>query len=388
MTGSSTPSPGLEDVVMADSAISLVEGERGWLVYRGFDIASLMEGVSYESVAHLLLKGRPPDSEPPAEWSHSLSQHRTLAPALEQGVDALAATVPPMDALRTGVSLLGDGSVSYPPTAEHGLALIARSPSILARHVRRASGRDPIAPRPDLGHVANYLWMLSGETPEASRVRALERYFILLADHGMNASTFALRVVVSTQSDLVSGATAALGALKGPAHGGAPAKVVEMLDAIGDPQAAPGWIDSALARGDRLYGFGHRAYKVEDPRSVLLKQIAQEIARPQRYRLAEAVERAGLDALARAKPGHRLYTNVEFYAAVVLEGVGLSRELFTPTFALARTAGWAAHALEQSENNRLIRPDVRYVGPERGRRWPVLPRTAPSTPTGFRRPGP
>ncbi|MCI4358046.1 MAG: citrate synthase/methylcitrate synthase [Thermoplasmata archaeon] len=370
MTGPSTPARGLEDVVMADSAISLVEGERGWLVYRGFDIGELMEGPSFESVVHLLVLGTPPGSESLADLVSSLGRNRPLPRSLELGVDAMAPTVPPMDALRTMVSLLGDGTVAFPPTVEQGLRLIARSPTLLARHVRRGAGESPVAPRSDLGHVANYLWMLSGETPEAARVRALERYFILLADHGMNASTFALRVVLSTQSDLMSAATAALAALKGPAHGGAPAKVVEMFDAIGDPAAAPAWIDSALTRRERLYGFGHRAYKVEDPRSVWLKRIAREVARPERYRLAEAVERAGLDALSRSKPGHRLFTNVEFYAAVVLEAVGLSRELFTPTFALARTAGWAAHALEQSKDNRLIRPDVRYTGADRGRRWP------------------
>jgi citrate synthase len=370
MAGNTAPSRGLEHVVMSDTSISLVEGEQGWLVYRGFDISALMDGPSYESVVHLLLHGEPPGSEPPRPLSDYLVSHRSLTEADERGVDALSPSVPPMEALRTMVSLLGDGTVRYPPTLEQGLDLVARAPTLLARHVRRSEGLPIIPPRPDLGHVANYLWMLTAEEPEPERVRALERYFILLADHGMNASTFALRVVISTDSDLASAATAAVAALKGPAHGGAPAKVIEMLDQIAQPGAAEGWISAALSRRERLFGFGHRAYKVEDPRSVWLKRIAQEMASPSRYELAETVERVGLEALSRAKPGHRLYTNVEFYAAVVLEAVGLPTSLFTPTFALARTAGWAAHALEQASDNRLIRPDVRYVGPQRGRRWP------------------
>jgi citrate synthase len=369
MPETSLPARGLEDVVFADSSISEVEGERGWLVYRGFDISELMHGASYESVVHLLVHGDPPASDPP-ELARYLTEHREPPAFVLRAVDELPRTVPPMDALRTLVSLLGDGSTGYPPTLEQGLDLVARVPTILARRMRRVEGATPVAPKADLGHVANFLWMLSGRVPAPDRVRALEQYFILLADHGMNASTFALRVVLSTNSDLLSGATAALAALKGPAHGGAPAKVVEMLDAIGAPRKAESWIAAALERHERLYGFGHRAYKVEDPRSVWLKRIAEGIAEPSRFRLAEAVESAGLAALRRAKPDQRLFTNVEFYAAVVLEAVGLPRSLFTPTFALARTAGWTAHAIEQASSNRLIRPDVRYRGPPRGRVWP------------------
>jgi citrate synthase len=364
------PQRGLEHVVMADSAISFVEGEAGWLVYRGFDIGTLMEGPSYESIVHLLLWGEPPETEPPVALRATLAARRDVPAELAATIDALPAGLPPMDALRTLVSLLGDGSLPYPPTDEQGLTLIARAPTMLTRYVRRSSGKPPVAPRPDLGHVANYLWMLRGEEPDPARVRALERYFILLADHGMNASTFALRVVLSTNSDLASAATAAVGALKGPAHGGAPAKVIEMLDAIGEAETAERWVASALARRERLFGFGHRAYKVEDPRSVILKGIARSIAAPARFRLAEQVEASALGALRAAKPGQRLFTNVEFYGALVLEAVGLPPALFTPTFALARTAGWAAHAVEQASDNRLIRPEVRYTGPPRGRRWP------------------
>ena len=361
---------GLDHVLMGESHIALVEGETGGLVYQGFDINELVSGASYEAIVHLLLFGEPPRDDPPVRLAHDFARRRTLTPTLEQVADVLPLRLAPLDAMRTLISAMGDGSFPYPPTVSQGFELIAKTPTLLARYVRRSRGLRPVAPKPELMHAANFLYMLEGEIPAPKRARALEQYLILLADHGMNASTFALRVVLSTNSDLISGATAALGALKGPAHGGAPARVADMLDAVGDPSRSTTWVDDALARQERLYGFGHRAYKVEDPRAVLLKRIAREVADPRRMELAEAVEAAALAALQREKPGRRLYTNVEFYGAVVLEAVGLPRTLFTPTFAIARTAGWAAHALEQAADNRLIRPEVRYIGPAKGRRWP------------------
>jgi citrate synthase len=360
---------GLEDIVIGDSAISLVAGETGGLTYRGYDIGDLALGTPYESVVHLLLTGSPPVEHPPPELVRALAARRTLPPEPQRVIDALDPLTPPMDALRTLVSTLGNGQHPYPPTREQGYELIARAPTLLTRFVRRSRRQPPIEPDVSQGHVANYLWMLSGVPPKPAQVRALEGYFILLADHGMNASTFALRVVLSTNSDLFAGATAALAALKGPIHGGAPARVSEMLDAIGTADRAGAWISERLARKELLYGFGHRAYKVEDPRAILLHAIAREVADRDRLALAEAVEQEALAALRRARPTARLYTNVEYYSAVVLEAVGLPRELFTPTFALARTVGWVAHALEQSNGNRLIRPDVRYTGPT-GLVWP------------------
>ncbi len=363
-------SKGLDDVIIGRSAISLVGGEAGELVYRGFDVRDLVPGLPYESVVHLLLLGEPPPEDPSAVVRSALSRYRTLPQGLEHVTDSLPTGIPPLEGLRTLVSALGDGTFGYPPTAEEGYRLIAETPVLLARYVRRSRGLPPIAPSDDLGHAANYLWMLTGENPEPARVAALEGYFDLLADHGMNASTFALRVAISTQSDLVSGATAALGTLKGPVHGGAPSRVADMLDAIGSADRADDWIADRLENGEVLYGFGHRAYKTDDPRGLALHGIARTVADPSRLALAEAVERSVLAALRRAKPTARLFTNVEYYSAVVLEAVGLPRELFTPTFAVARTAGWAAHALEQASDNRLIRPDVEYVGPPKGRRWP------------------
>ncbi len=362
--------PGLEGVVVGRTAISWVGGETSDLVYRGYDVRELVPGVPYESVAHLLLRGEPPSADPSPELVAALDAARTPPATVVAGVDALAPTVPPLEALRTILSLLGDGSWGYPPRPDDGYRLIAQSPVLFARFVRRSRGQPPVAPRPGLGQVANYLGMLGGAEPEPARVRALEAYFDLLADHGMNASTFALRIAISTHSDLASAATAALATLKGPLHGGAPSRVVEMLDAIGSADRAAPWLADRLAGRGIVYGFGHRAYKSEDPRGVLLHEVARTVADPGRLALAEAVERAGLAALRAAHPAARIYANVEFYSAVVLEAIGLPPELFTPTFALARTVGWSAHALEQATDNRLIRPDVEYDGPPKGLRWP------------------
>lgn len=363
-------SKGLDDIVVGRSTISWVGGETGDLVYRGFDVRDIVPGVPYESVVHLLLFGEPPSADPSPEVVRELAARRAVPPSVERVVDSLPAGLPPLEALRTILSSLGTGAYGYPPTREEGFDLIARTPVLLARYVRRSRGLAPVAPRTDLGHAANYLWMMTGADPDPRRVAAVEGYLALLADHGMNASTFALCIAISTQSDLVSAATAALGTLKGPVHGGAPSRVSDMLDAIGSADRAEAWIRERLAGKQVLYGFGHRAYKTDDPRGLVLHRIARAVAEPARLALAEAVERVALEALRREKPGARLFTNVEYYSAVVLEGVGLPRELFTPTFAVARTAGWTAHALEQAADNRLIRPDVEYVGPPKGRTWP------------------
>ncbi|HEV8050673.1 MAG TPA: citrate/2-methylcitrate synthase [Thermoplasmata archaeon] len=363
-------SKGLEHVVLGDSAITLVAGETGGLVYRGYDIAELVPRATYEGVVGLLLDGAAPAADPAEAITSELRRRRRLTEGEAHLADAVPPGLPPLEAMRSLLSLLGGPAWSYPPTRDQALELVGKTPALLARYVRRSAGR-PVPPdRPELGHAAHYLYQLTGELPTAARARALEQYLVLLADHGMNASTFALRIVLSTQSDLISGAVAAVGALKGPAHGGAPSRVSDMLDGVGRPENAEAWVAAALARKERLYGFGHRAYKTEDPRAVQLKQIARTIAEPDRLAVAEAVERAGVAALRKKNPEARLFLNVEFYGAVVLEAVGLPRELFTPTFAVARTAGWGAHALEQAADNRLIRPDVRYTGPDPGRRWP------------------
>lgn len=361
---------GLDHVVVDRSSISWVGGETGDLVYRGYDIRDLVPGVPYESAVHLILYGDPPSADPSPEVVAALRDRHTPSPEVERVVDALPPDLPPLEALRTILSALGDGTFTYPPTREQGFRLIAQTPVLLARYVRRARRQPPIPPAAELSHAENYLMMVTGRRPTPAHAHALESYLVLLADHGMNASTFALRIAISTQSDLASAATAALATLKGPVHGGAPSKVSDMLDAVGAPERADGWIAERLARKEVLFGFGHRAYKTDDPRGVVLHGIAKKVAEPGRLALAEAVEESALRALRAAKPGARLFTNVEFYSAVVLEAVGLPRELFTPTFAVARTAGWTAHALEQASDNRLIRPEMQYVGPAKGRRWP------------------
>ena len=365
-----TVDPGLEHVLVGRSAITLVAGETGGLVYRGYPIGSLVPGTTYEAAVHLLLRGSAPSESRPEEVRRTLGARRPLEPRLAEMLAGLPTDVAPLDAMRTLVSAMGDRRFAYPPSEPQGFALIGAFPTLLAGFVRRSQGLEPVPPSPERGHAEDYLRMLTGSTPAPERVHALEDYLVLLADHGMNASTFALRVVLSTNSDFISAVTAAIGALKGPAHGGAPSRVSDMLDAVGDPSRSEAWVRSALARGERLFGFGHRAYKTEDPRGLLLHRIARTIAPPRRLALAEAVERAALEALSREKPGRRLYTNVEFYSAVVLEAVGLPRELFTPTFAVARTAGWTAHALEQAKENRLIRPDVEYTGGTHAL-WPI-----------------
>jgi citrate synthase len=362
--------PGLDGILVGRSRISWVGGETGDLVYRGFHVRALVPGVPYESVVHLLLHGEPPARDPSPEVVAALRAQRTVPAPIVRAADALPAGLPPLEALRTLLSLQGDGTAGYPPRLDDGYRLIARTPVLLARYVRRSAGLAPVEPRDDLSHAANYLWMLRGTEPPPAHVAALEGYLDLLADHGMNASTFALRIVISTESDLFSAATAALAALKGPVHGGAPSLVSDMLDAIGRPDRAEEWIGARLARGEVLYGFGHRAYKTEDPRGLILHEIARTVADPARLRLAEAVESIALRQLRAAHPRARLYPNVEYYSSVVLEAIGLPRTMFTPTFAVARTAGWTAHAVEQSEENRLIRPDVEYVGPVDGRAWP------------------
>ncbi len=368
-------SAGSESTGFGETAITGIDGGHGVLTYRGYRIEDVVEHLGYESTVGLLLWGTRPGDSAAHDVAAELRSQRGLSPELARVLDALPPDSPPVDGFRTLVSAMNDMARAVPPTVNEALELIARSPTIVARLHRRTVGGLPREPDPQLGHVANYLAMVQGTTPAAERVRALERYFVLLADHGISASTLALRVVLSTRSDLVSAVSAALGALKGPLHGGAPPEVLEMLDAVGSVDQVESWIDRTLDQRGRLYGFGHPTYRVEDPRATLLRRYAQEVAAPDRYNLARRFEEVALERLARRRPDQPLFTNVDFYGAVLLEGVGLPRELFTPTFALARTAGWSAHALEQVAQNRMVRPPERYVGPA-PRPWGAKP-TAP-----------
>ena len=361
-TVSKSKKGGLEGVVAATTTISKVEGTAGRLIYRGYNIHDLARTTSFEEVAHLLWFGHLPNREELLDLKIRLLADRTMPDAILRVLNDLPATIEPMDALRTVTSAWGAMSVKGKPTIDQAIAVTARFPIFLAAFHRLRNGLQPLESHPELGHAANYLYLLTGKIPEEQHVKALDAYLVLLADHGMNASTFTARVVASTESDIVSALVAAIGALKGPLHGGAPSKVMDMLEAIGTTENAENWLRSALARGERLMGFGHRVYKTEDPRAEELRGLAR-LADPQEFVLARRVEELALALLKEQKPDQRLNTNVEFYSAVLLGAVGLPGDLFTPTFAVSRVAGWTAHILEQISNNRLIRPEADYTGP-------------------------
>ncbi len=358
---------GLEGVVAATTALSLVDGTAGQLVYCGYSIGDLAAHATFEETAYLLWHGRLPNASELTHLRTQIAWQRALPERVIQIIQQHPKTAEPMDVLRTAVSALGStGNFAAPPTLEQAISLTAKMPTILATFQRYRMDAPLIASRDDLGHVANYLYLLSGTEPAPSQVRALDAYLILTADHGMNASTFTARVIASTLSDLVSSLSGAIGALKGPLHGGAPAKVAEMLEAIGSPDQAEPWLRHELEQDHRIMGFGHRVYKTDDPRSVALRKLAGELSNEKDAEwlaLAHHVEDVTLRLLEEYKPGHRIYTNVEFYAAAVLRGVGLPTDFYTPTFAASRTAGWTAHVLEQISDNRLIRPAADYVGP-------------------------
>jgi citrate synthase len=366
---SETPLPkpeGLEGVVAASTALSHVFGEEGKLVYRGYDIHELAGKASFEEVAHLLWIGHLPATAELSSLQAKLEANRSLPPAVIDVLRLLPADTAPMDALRTGLSALG--AVDHQlfdetPDLDEAIAIAARFPGILAAFFRLRSGEEPIAPKAGHNTAQSYLWQLFGNEPEERHWKPLETYLVLLADHGMNASTFTARVIASTQSDLISSLTGAVGALKGPLHGGAPSKVLDMLNSIGSADNVEAWLTNALDNGERLMGFGHRVYKAEDPRAEILREMARTASDPDFFALSKATEDKTLEMLNERKPGRRLYTNVEFYSAAVLAAVGLPGDMFTPTFAVARSVGWSSHVLEQVSNNRLIRPQSQFVGP-------------------------
>ena len=350
-------SPGLEGVLAGETALSKVDGERGRLVYRGYRIGDLVERGSYPAVANLLWTG---------DWKsgHRLPTGPIPGPVLEI-LKALPTSTKPMDALRTAVSAWGaTQDLPWPPTVDQARALTSFSPSALAAFARLREGKEPVEPDPSLNLVEGFLYQLKGERPEPGTARALDAYFIVGAEHGFNASTFTARVITSTRSDIASAVAGAIGTMKGPLHGGAPSEVVDQLAKVGSVEHAEEWLRATLDRGERLMGFGHRVYRAYDPRAAALRKVAEGMEhKPDWLQLAIQVEDVALRVLAERHPERAIKTNVEFYAAPVLQGVGLTPDLFPATFSLARHAGWTAHVLEQSGDNRLIRPDVRYIGP-------------------------
>ena len=344
-------SNGLEGVIAAETRLSDVDGERGRLILCGHDVEELARHASFAEACALFLELGA------AEAAASLARGRALGfDRLSRVGDALDAA-DGMDALRASAAHLPDGA---PP-----LEIVGALATLAAAWSRRQAGQSPLAPDPSADHATDYLRMVRGAAP-AEAARALDAYLVTVIDHGMNASTFTARVVASTGSDLVSAIVAAIGALKGPLHGGAPGPVLDMLDAIGEPARAEAWLEGELAAGRRLMGMGHRIYRVRDPRAAVLERALEALeasgVRSGRLALARAIEQAAEGVLGKRHPDRALKANVEFYTAVLLDAVGLGRTLFSPTFAVGRAAGWCAHVAEQRAHGRLIRPASRYVG--------------------------
>jgi len=328
--------------------------------------------VSFEEAAHLLWRGALPSREESATLRKEIAALRAL-PEEAMRVVRAAADAPPIDALRMACATLSldlDNPDDISPAADMQAAkmLTARFPTVIAAHARLSAGKQPIAPRADLSHAANFLYMVHGKEPDPIAARAVDTYWVTVMDHGMNASTFAARVIASTRSDMVSAVTGAIGALKGPLHGGAPGPVLDMLKDIKSADRAEAWVRNELKAGRRIMGFGHRVYKVRDPRAAVLSKAADELSSAalenrKLYDLARSVEQTALKVLDEVKPGRNLRTNVEFFTALVLQALGLEPKSFVATFACGRIAGWCAHVIEQHAEDHLIRPQSDYVGP-------------------------
>jgi citrate synthase len=417
---------GLEGIIASETELSMVDGLAGELVIAGFPVGELAMNATFEETAFLLWYGRLPDEAELAAFRADLASRRALPQAAQDLLRAAAEKqIDTMDALRMAagtISLRGSGkstdksvcatslaasgtgipatrpsldAIETPATRhepcgtdtpvcasddEAARDLLAAFPTVVATYWRLLRAHDPIAPDPNLGHAANFLYMLTGHVPTDERVRGLETYLNTVVDHGLNASTFTARVIASTGSDLVSAITGAIGALKGPLHGGAPGPALDMVFEIGEAGRAEDVLRKKIESGERLMGFGHRVYKVRDPRADVLAAAAQRMFTRggdlALYTLALDVERTALRLLEEYKPGRNLQTNVEFYTALLLHGLDFEVPLFTPTFAISRVAGWIAHCFEQRRANRLIRPQSVYRGP-RGRTWlPAAERSA------------
>ncbi|MCY7873078.1 citrate synthase CitA [Bacillus spizizenii] len=354
---------GLKGITCVETSISHIDGEKGRLIYRGHHAKDIALNHRFEEAAYLILFGKLPTTEELQTFEDKLAAERHLPKHIERLIQSLPNNMDDMSVLRTVVSALGENAYSFQPKTEEAIRLIAITPSIIAYRKRWTCGEQAIAPSSQYGHVENYYYMLTGEQPSEAKKKALETYMILAMEHGMNASTFSARVTLSTESDLVSAVTAALGTMKGPLHGGAPSAVTKMLEDIGEKENVEAYLTEKLEKGERLMGFGHRVYKTKDPRAEALRQKAEEVAGNDRdLDLALHVEAEAIRLLEIYKPGRKLYTNVEFYAAAVMKAIDFDDELFTPTFSASRMVGWCAHVLEQAENNMIFRPSAKYTG--------------------------
>ena len=364
--------PGLADVVAAQTRLSSVNGLEGELIIAGFPLQEIASQATFEEMVYLLWNDALPTAAELNEFRQALATQRVLPNATVEVLrEAIEYQLPPMDALLVGASTL---SLDLATSDAHhqAIAVLARFPMIVATYARLLNAQNLPSRRDDLGHTANYLYMLFGEVPQPEQVRGLETYLNTVVDHGLNASTFTARVITSTGSDLVSAVVGAIGALKGPLHGGAPGPALDMVFEIGDAARAETIIREKLSRRERLMGFGHRVYRTRDPRAEVLSVAAEKMFQQSGdmtlYTLAREVENVAVRLLAERYPDRNLQTNVEFYTALLLHGLGLSTDLFTPTFAISRVVGWIAHIFEQKQQSRIIRPESEYIGPE-NRQW-------------------
>jgi citrate synthase len=371
--GGCVPKAGLEEIVAAQTSLSDIDGKLGLLSYVGYDIHDLATSSTFEEVVHLLHHLRMPTEEELDELDELLASEREVSPFLADLMPTLASQTSPMSMLRTSISAASaydpDGW-DMGPEANYrkAMRLIAKTPTLIASYHRLRTGQEVIPPDPKLPHAANFLYMLTGEEPEQDAARAFDITLVLYADHTMNASTFTARVIASTLSDMFSAITGAIGALKGPLHGGANEEAMKLLEDIGSVDAAETHVMGLLERKQKIMGFGHRVYKTEDPRATHLRRFAEELSEtsdePQWYEISAKVEE-----VVRREKG--LYPNVDFYAASVYHYLGVPTDLMTPIFALARMSGWTAHVREQYADNRLIRPESEYIGPRDQRYVPI-----------------
>lgn len=367
--GAITVPPGLAGVVVTDTEIGDVRGDEGFYHYRGLSAVELAQSHGFEAVAHLLIVGHLPDAAELHAFGARLAALRPLPPTVADLLPAICRTsTDSLEILRTTLSLWGSATRQRPlfdagedERLAAALAAVAVTPTILAAAHRINRGLDPVEPDGNLGHVEDYLRMVDGRRPDPHDVGAIETYLVSTMDHGFNASTFTARVVASTGADLAACLVSAIGSFSGPKHGGAPSRALQALDEIGTPDRAEAWVRERITNGDRIMGFGHAVYRTRDPRSEMLRGIARGYDDPL-VDFAVQVEDTFERVLAELKPGRELHANVEFYAGVVMRLAGLTSDMFTPTFCVARAVGWVANVLEQSRDPKIIRPAARYVG--------------------------
>lgn len=364
--------PGLRNVVVTTTELGDVRGQEGFYHYRQYSAIELARSKTMEDVWFLVLEGHLPSEEERARFVAEIAPLRVLPPEVKAVLPAIALAgevFNPLAGLRTALSLLGAARNLTPlwdadPARRKADAMLvcAVTPTTLAALYRLRQGQEPLEPRADLTSAANWLYLVTGQEPDAVKASAIEHYLISTIDHGFNASTFTARVVASTGADVVSAVAAAIGAFSGPLHGGAPDRALASLDEIGTPDNIDAWVRAKVSAGDRIMGFGHAVYSTEDPRSLMLRDIARGLG-GELVDFATTVEQRIVEVLAELKPGRNLYANVEFYAGVVMELCGLPRAMFTPTFTVSRVVGWSANILEQAAEAKIIRPAARYVGP-------------------------